>query len=196
MNEQIKNIKLLIFSVDGTVTPYNGRELWRMPVYFFQKIYDMEHKPFIALATNQSGVGLRYWMERDGFGNPDELPTENDVFQRMHLISSSIQRLTDIEKVKVYICFMHQSKSGNWSPMKENSFEWQKSNRKPAPGMLLQAMVDATILAEETLFIGGEPNDMIAAERAGCHFMTAQEFFYDSYDFDQMGVLYSGKRNE
>jgi hypothetical protein len=133
-NESIKDIKLLILDVDGTIAAFESNELWEVPKDFFREIWRMKHKPFIALASNQGGVGLRYWMEENDFGEPSKYPTEDDVRQRMHLISESVRRLSGVDEIAVYMAFMYQAKStGNWSPMKANKSEWHKSSRKPAP---------------------------------------------------------------
>lgn len=192
-NEPIKDIKLLIFDVDGTIAAFESDELWEMPKAFFREIWRMTHKPFIALASNQGGVGLRYWMEQEGFGNPITYPIEEQVEQRMHLISESVRRLSGVDEVAVYVSYMYQSKSkGNWSPMKENKVEWQKSSRKPAPGMLLRAMNKYSLLGDQTLMVGDRDEDKGAAERANCHYMTTSKFFFDN-SFDPMSVLANNK---
>lgn len=189
-NEPIKDIKLLILDVDGTITAFESNELWEMPKDFFREIWRMTHKPFIALASNQGGVGLRYWMEKEGFGDPSKYPTEDMVHQRMYLVSESVRRLSGVDEVAVYTAFMYQAKStGNWSPMRANSVEWQKSSRKPAPGMLLRIMNHYDMLGEQTLMVGDREEDEGAAQRAGCHFMYTSDFFYSDGAFDPMSVL-------
>jgi HAD superfamily hydrolase (TIGR01662 family) len=189
-NESIKDIKLLILDVDGTIAAFESNELWEVPKDFFREIWRMKHKPFIALASNQGGVGLRYWMEENDFGEPSKYPTEDDVRQRMHLISESVRRLSGVDEIAVYMAFMYQAKStGNWSPMKANKSEWHKSSRKPAPGMLLRAMNQYSILGDQTLMVGDWEEDEDAARRAGCHFMYTSDFFYSDGKFDPMSVL-------
>ena len=188
-DEPVKDIRLLIFDVDGTIAAFNSNELWEMPKAFFREIWRMTHKPFIALASNQGGVGLRYWMEQEGFGDPSEYPTEEQVQQRMHLVSESVRRLSGVDEVAVYTAYMYQSKGkGNWSPMKANKVEWQKSSRKPAPGMLLRAMNHYSLLGDQTLMVGDRDEDKDAAKRAGCHYIPTSEFFFND-SFDPISVL-------
>jgi HAD superfamily hydrolase (TIGR01662 family) len=49
--------------------------------------------------------------------------------------------------------------------------------RKPAPGMLLQAMIDAGEEPQTTLFVGDMKVDLEAAYRAGCEFRWAYKYF-------------------
>ena len=48
---------------------------------------------------------------------------------------------------------------------------------KPAPGMLLELMRIYQATPEETLFVGDAETDREAANRAGCGFMWARDFF-------------------
>lgn len=190
----IRDIKLLIFDVDGTIASYKSNDLWVMPMRFFENIYLMQHKPFIALATNQGGVGMRYWMESKEWGDPTAYPSEDDVRQRMHLISEKVRRISGVEKVSTYMAFMYLSSNENWSPMKANKPEWQKSSRKPGPGMLIRAMTEYSMLGEQTLMVGDSDDDKGAAKRAGCHFISTEQFFFSektlgALNFDPLSVL-------
>ncbi len=49
--------------------------------------------------------------------------------------------------------------------------------RKPAPGMLLSIMRECGAAPHETVFVGNDPVDVQAAERAGVRFIHARELF-------------------
>lgn len=73
-------LKLIIFDVDGTLAERVGDAL--LPgVFAWFAAHGQEYK--IALATNQGGVGLRYWMETDGFGEPGKYPDEQSIWAQL-----------------------------------------------------------------------------------------------------------------
>ncbi len=49
--------------------------------------------------------------------------------------------------------------------------------RKPNPGMLLRIMEYYGVRPEETVFVGNDSSDCVAAQRAGVSFLWADEFF-------------------
>ena len=49
--------------------------------------------------------------------------------------------------------------------------------RKPRPGMLLRIMEHYGIGPEKTVFVGNDPSDCEAAERAGINFVWAESLF-------------------
>jgi histidinol-phosphate phosphatase family protein len=49
--------------------------------------------------------------------------------------------------------------------------------RKPRPGMLIALMKQLDATPAETLFVGDQESDRLAAEAAGCAFMWARDFF-------------------
>lgn len=66
------------------------------------------------------------------------------------------------------------------SSMHERALEryrFDDPRRKPAPGMLLEAMRMAGVSAAETLMVGDRPEDEQAAKNAGVAFQWAHEFF-------------------
>jgi HAD superfamily hydrolase (TIGR01662 family) len=170
--------KLIIFDVDGTIADRDSDQLYPAAADWFAQ---HGHRFHLALATNQGGVGLRHWMTHDKknqWGNPNKYPTEEAIYNRMNTIMDQISTLL---WESVYICFAYQTKSsGKWSPApagREWEPEWNPENRKPAPGMLHQAMLDANVRPTETLMVGDGDEDLHAAESAGCHFLTADTFF-------------------
>lgn len=168
--------KLIIFDLDGTLVKKWTDELLPGVEEFFSKC-----KSAVAIATNQGRVGLRYWMEQDGFGEPDKFPTEEQVWERLRNVQAQLPTFVP------YVSWAYQSKKGAWGPQKvehdpfaghnEIADGWRKDWRKPDPGMLLQAMAFACATPAETLMVGDMESDRLAAEAAGCAFAWADEFF-------------------
>lgn len=165
---------LIIFDMDGTLADRDTGELLPGVADWFERFKDFTR---YAIATNQGGVGLRYWMEKDGFGEPDKYPTEAQIEQRITEVCNRLGGQFD-----AYMCFAYQSKkSGQWGPIPENPFyplAWQQDWRKPAPGMLLHAMHVAGARPEQTIMVGDSEEDERAAKAAGCHFRHADDFFH------------------
>ncbi len=183
-------MKLIIFDVDGTLTPDNKSIMFESAVV--EKLIALRGQDVtLALASNQGGVGLRHWIEVvGGFGTtPEEkarslassqtYPTAQDAFTRLATIAGEVTTLSQLP-CRIYTCYAYQSKAGNWSPVPVGSEDdpmWSREWRKPNAGMLLQAMLDAGISTAETLFVGDRDEDAGAALAAGVQFVEAKEFF-------------------
>jgi len=174
-------IQLIIFDVDGTLVKRNSLILLPGVREFFQLVFEERcqavHMPALAIATNQGGVGMRYWMEKNFFGFPGGYPSEVDVVKRMNDL---VTRLCGNGKIPVYICFRYQDRKGKWSPVPPEAASdsrWSEDWRKPGPGMLRKAMEDAGVASGQTLFIGDRTDDEGAAKAAGCSFAWARDFF-------------------
>lgn len=166
------NYKLIIFDIDGTLADWKTHELLPGVKTWFDAYAPSTN---IIGASNQGGVGLRYWMERDRFGEPKKYPTNLDAEEHF----AAVQRNLDHE-FKVLTCYAYQSKSGRWSPTPPYgvlSDEWNPDWRKPAPGMLLYAMRLFDVAPSETLMVGDSNEDQDAADAAECNFCWADEFF-------------------
>ena len=185
--------KLIIFDIDGTIAKSWTDELLPGVARFFDLVFHngCRNRPRIALATNQGGVGLRCWMETDEWGNPEDLPTQADAESRCNAIAAS---LAGAAPLPLYISFTYQAKNGKWAPTPpegRNDARWSPNWRKPAPGMLIQAMRDAGVTPAETLMIGDRPEDQQAAAAAGCSFIWAQKFFARGWEKGQdYGLLF------
>ena len=170
-------IELIIFDVDGTLADRDTSELLPGVAEWFRengRYYQ------IAFATNQGGVGLRYWMEEGGFGNPKDYPDITKVYNHLESVYRALPDI-DAEKAlfdQTHVCFAYQSKkSGEWGPVPEQSEKWDSFYRKPSPGMLLRAMKHADVSPGLTLMIGDSEEDQLAAKAAGCLFERADTFF-------------------
>lgn len=56
-------------------------------------------------------------------------------------------------------------------------FQQANPNRKPQPGMLLELMLTLRERPENTVMVGDNDEDRIAAKEAGCQFVLARDFF-------------------
>lgn len=172
-------IRLIIFDVDGTLARKFSLDLLPNVEKFFQLVLNgnCSFRPKLAIATNQGGVGMRHWMESEGFGKYQKYPTEESIEER---IQGLIDALGTDQELRVYASYRYKNKQGLWAPVpngEERNPRWSKNWRKPEPGMLLQAMIDAGVSAEETLYIGDRDEDKKAAQAAGCAFTWAENFF-------------------
>ena len=175
-------INLIIFDLDGTLVKTHTPSLLPGVLDFFHQV--LQHNeaagspPHLAIATNQGGVGFRYWIERDHFGIPLLYPTQKSVEKRLQSVVSALggNEIT----LPVYVCYAYVNRQGEWSPTppgKETDPRWQPGWRKPRPGMLIQAMQDRGVSAAETLYVGDRDEDKGAARAAGCQFSDARDFF-------------------
>ena len=167
----LEKYKLIIFDLDGTLAENNADEFLPDVQQWFA---ENSGKFDFAMATNQGGVGLRHWMGKNGFGEPDKYPTEAAMQTRLY-------KLVEDYPIAFYVCYAYQSKkTGQWSPTPadaEGSNFWKQEWRKPSPGMLLAAMLDMEYAPMHTLMVGDGDEDSAAAHAAGCDFMHAADFF-------------------
>ena len=119
--------------------------------HFFDDIFGFcrsakEKGYFLIIVTNQSGIARGYYTEDDFLKLNDWMC--NEFKKRGVLID------------KVYYCPYHPEKGvGKY---KVDSF-----NRKPNPGMLLQAGKEFSINMCDSLMVGDRDSDMEAGRRAG-----------------------------
>jgi HAD superfamily hydrolase (TIGR01662 family) len=172
-------IELVIFDVDGTLAGAYTLDLLPGVRDFFRLVYHSGCKavPRLAIATNQGGVGMRYMLHRRGSGSFDKYPTGQEIEQRLKELLAD---LGAVAEVPIYVSYTYQTSQGKWTPIPPEEMEnprWHRQWRKPQPGMLLQAMLDAGVTRRQTLFVGDSPDDLGAAQAAGCRFTWAGDFF-------------------
>lgn len=164
-------MELIIFDLDGTLVERDTDVLLPGVRAWFD-IHRADYQ--FAIATNQGGVGLRYWLEQMGM-QANQYP--NEMAARTHVLLAQMA-LRDVS-FAVYIAFAYRSKkTQQWAPIppgKEDDPEWSPGWRKPNPGMLLAAMAGHDPVA--CLFVGDSDDDRLAAEAAGCPFQFADDFF-------------------
>ena len=101
---------------------------------------------FVFVVTNQSGIARGYYTEED-----------------MHVLHRWMLETLQARGAKIdqiYYCPYHAQ--GEIERYKKNSFD-----RKPKPGMLLQAMAEFPVKREASFLIGDKNTDIEAAHAAG-----------------------------
>lgn len=101
----------------------------------------------VVVVTNQSGIGRGYYAEDD----------MHALHARMNAELAEAGARVDA----IYFCPEHPQ-----APL-ERYRHPDPPNRKPNPGMILQALADWPIDRERSILIGDKPSDMEAATRAG-----------------------------
>lgn len=101
---------------------------------------------FVFIVTNQSGIALGYYDEAD-------MRAVHDHMQREIAAANAV-----IDAI--YHCPFHED--GTVAAYRKASFD-----RKPKPGMLLQAMADFPVNREQSFLIGDKASDIEAAHAAG-----------------------------
>lgn len=168
--------KLIIFDMDGTLA---DRDTGVLLPNVKEKIKSLPDGIALAINTNQGGVGLRYQMEAEKWGKPEDYPTIAKVEGHIQKVIEQIEEYFAVEK-----CYRFRNKKGEWSPTPPQFdsnpdvyHEWAKICRKPYPGILFRTMLFADTTPEETLMVGDSEDDKGTAANAGCDFQWAWEFF-------------------
>lgn len=173
----MKRWDLIVFDVDGTLAEKYILTLLPGVAEFFRLAQDSAcpERPRLAIATNQGGVGMRWWKQKTGQKDYGKYPTEEEIDQRMSALAAMLGG-----GMPYYAAFRYRSRGGKWTPPppgKQDDPRWSEAWRKPNPGMLRQAMQDAGTGPERTLFVGDSPDDEGAARAAGVEFAWAADFF-------------------
>lgn len=166
------NIKLIIFDIDGTLTEIKPEVLARKPdLVTPNRLGEQQPKVGVvacllglaaagmkmALATNRGGVAWGYTSLEDAYA-----------------LAREAAALCAIPEAPIYLCPNHPKARG---PKSRVAYAIESDCRKPNPGMLLQAMREAQVDPNETLFVGDMESDQQAAQAAGMGFCWAEEFF-------------------
>ncbi|MEL6825865.1 MAG: HAD family hydrolase [Pseudomonadota bacterium] len=101
---------------------------------------------FVFVVTNQSGIAFDHYSEAD-----------MDAVHA-HMVSGLSDAGTEVDAI--YACPFHAE--GTNPQFRKDSFD-----RKPKPGMLLQAMADFPVKREASFLIGDKQTDIDAAHAAG-----------------------------
>lgn len=157
-------IKLIIFDADGTLVERDsGRLLEGVEDYMKSRPRDIK----LAIATNQGRPACR----DAGWG--DQYPTLTEV-------ETKYDKLGERMRARVYMSLVYATRDGSMIAPRGVPLGDPRLNpywRKPNPGMILQAMEDADVSAEQTLFVGDGKDDETAARAANVDFVWAHEFF-------------------
>ncbi len=140
--------KAIFFDRDGVVnirivgeyiTKPDEFKFWPDFVRLFKKV---KEKGYLAIIiTNQQGIGK-------GLMTSEQLAKTHDFMQQ------ELKKVTAYKFDDIFFCS---------ALAKENH-----PNRKPNPGMLLEAAEKYDIDLKNSYFIGDSPSDVIAGYRAGC----------------------------
>lgn len=134
-----------VLNVDHGYT-YRAEDFQWMPGAVETVKYFNEHNYLVIVITNQSGVARGYYTEADVNALHEYMNVELKK-QGAHIDS-------------FYYCPHHPEG-------KIAKYKVKCNCRKPAPGMLRQAMEEWPISKEGSLVIGDKPSDVLAAEAAG-----------------------------
>ncbi len=100
----------------------------------------------VFVVTNQSGIARGYYTEDD--------------MRTLHAWMEGELKRDGARIDRIYYCPFHED--GEIAAYRKDSFD-----RKPKPGMLLQAMADFPVKREASFLIGDKETDLAAARAAG-----------------------------
>jgi HAD superfamily hydrolase (TIGR01662 family) len=171
--------ELILLDLDGTLIASNRGEnavpfdVIEVLPRRAEKLHELVlAKKTLGIVTNQGGVALGY-----------QTRAAVEAKITAALIALGIYALSPAPTI--YICLHHER-------AKEVRYKMRLDRRKPAPGMLLEAMCDhfnglkltappyyapGREMKDKTAFIGDRETDEQAARAAGVDFMTARAFF-------------------
>ena len=154
---------LIIFDKDGTLIASCGKRPASTPA---------EQRPLpgvaaklaalrkaghtLAIASNQGGVAWGFLSEREA----------------QALVKDAVAKVGGVD---FWRCCCYDERAAQRYP--GNPFARPSPRRKPAPGMLREIMSAAGFLPAETLMVGDQDSDRLAAQAAGCRFSWAADFF-------------------
>jgi histidinol-phosphate phosphatase family protein len=141
--------KILILDRDGTINKKleSKRYLTELSEFEFVQGFEesirklSEHNYSFIVITNQAGIAT-------GDIDPNNLKEIHNYLAKQFLAWGA-------ELLEIFTCPDHWSDS-------------LSGRRKPAPGMFVEASKAYSFLLDRTIYVGDDPRDMKAAERAGC----------------------------
>lgn len=101
---------------------------------------------WVFVVTNQSGIARGFYSE--------------DQMQNLHVWLGAQLKARGARIDRIYHCPYHED--GTVERYRRDSYD-----RKPKPGMLLQAMTDFPVIRESSFMIGDKQADLEAAKAAG-----------------------------
>jgi D-glycero-D-manno-heptose 1,7-bisphosphate phosphatase len=172
MGVELNDIKLIIFDIDGTLTEIKPEVLPRKPrMVSPNNLGEQQPMPGVVeklAELKKSGVGIALATNRGGVAWGFNTLEEAQAFAR------EAAELCGIPDARIYVCPYHAKARG---PKAVAKYAIDHECRKPNPGMLLEAMEDADVTPDESVFVGDFETDQQAAENAGVRFYWAEEFF-------------------
>ncbi len=161
----VKN-KALFLDRDGVINIDHGYVHQIEKFDFIDGIFELCHKAqelgyLIIIVTNQAGIAKGFYTEEQFL---DLTKWMEDEFKKR-----------DIKITKTFYCPYHiEAKNEKYL---QNSF-----NRKPNPGMLLEAIAEFNIDPEKSIMIGDKESDIEAGEKAaiGKNFLVKSKNDYEN----------------
>ena len=143
---------LVIFDVDGTLTPFRQGSTGRFEQRLLPNVAEIcarlrDQGHILALASNQGGAAL---------AKPGRL-TIGAVHAHLRWVAREIGATA-------------------------YRFAVSSNRKKPSPAMLVELMRELGVTPAQTIFIGDADSDAQAAAAAGCKFIWAKEFFMRPLD--------------
>jgi len=171
---------LIIFDADGTLCDRETGDLLPGVVDYFELLRAARNAPALAIVTNQGGPACA----EQSWAKPGQFPTLADVEARYGALAERLgaNLYMSLAYVTTGGSVLRPSAIGPDDPRAR--LDW----RKPAPGMLQQAMQEAGATPRRTLMIGDRPEDQQAAAAAGCYFQWAQKFFGRGWEPGRRGL--------
>ena len=169
--------KALFLDRDGVINHDFGYVYKKENFIFRSEIFDICAKALlckfkIIVVTNQSGIGQNLYKKKDF-----------DLLNKF-MIEKFLEK--NIKIKDIYYCPYHPSK-GKGSYLKDSY------NRKPNPGMIVQASKDHLINLNESIMIGDKETDYKAAINAKLkYYIDAKEKDWDQKFFK---LLYEFRKN-
>ncbi len=154
--------RALFLDRDGVINHDSGYTSNSKDFRFIDGIFELcraarQSGYLLIVVTNQAGIGRGYYSEQDFFALSE--------WMRQRFVEEGAS-IADI-----FHCPYHPEHG--IGPYKKDSF-----NRKPHPGMLLQAAEKHGIDMAHSIMIGDKDSDMQAAKNAGvgirCHYLTLE----------------------
>lgn len=141
----------LFLDRDGVINVDHGYVFKPEDVEFVDGIFELvsvakKEGYLIVVVTNQAGIGRGYYSEKDFHSLMDWM---NARF---------VEYGGEIDAI--YFCPFHPE-------FGIGAYHRESECRKPAPGMLLQAVQDLDIDLKRSIFVGDKPSDMAAGHAAG-----------------------------
>lgn len=154
---------LIIFDKDGTLIASHGKRPANTPAEqqplpgVAKKLAALRAAGHtLAIASNQGGVAWGFLSEREA----------------QALVRDAAVKVGGVD---LWRCCCYDERAAMRNP--GNPFARPSPRRKPAPGMLREIMSAAGFAPTETLMVGDQDSDRLAAEAAGCKFRWAADFF-------------------
>lgn len=172
----LSRYELIISDIDGTLVKTKSgatfrktADDWEWLPGRLEKLQELrEQGKVIHFASNQGGIAFGYFQE-------------GDIVHEFLRMSKEIGYPPGHNIM--HVCFTHPN--AIVASYREESHGPNSNRRKPAPGMLLEAMQRENIAPDKTLMVGDRKEDENAALNAGCDFMWAWAFFGDDQTIEE-----------